>query len=239
MTAVEASRVTEAAEERAAGSRLRVVLLALIGVALLAIGGAGAVALGIGQPETPAENSVDAGFARDMSRHHLQAVLMANLALDRTQDPLIHSLAFDISSTQNNQVGRMQGWLTMWGLSANSSVAPMSWMDGSAMPSMTMPDGTTMHATSVGSDGRMPGMATDQELDQLRAMSGQAFDVQFLRLMIRHHEGGVPMATYAEQRAQEPAVRQLAKSIVETQEAETQTMLQMLRARGGEPLPAP
>ena len=47
------------------------------------------------------------------------------------------------------------------------------------------------------------------------------------------------MATYALKRAQEPAVRQLAKSIVETQQAETQTMLQMLRQRGGQPLPTP
>lgn len=239
MTTVDADPETEARSQPAPASRLRVVLLALIGVALVVIGGAGAVALGIGQPKTPAENSVDAGFARDMSRHHLQAVQMANLALERTQDPLIHSLAFDISSTQNNQVGRMQGWLTMWGLSANSSVEPMSWMDAAAMPAMTMPDGSVMHATSTQPNGLMPGMATDQELAQLRSLTGQAFDVQFLRLMIRHHEGGVPMATYALERAQEPAVRQLAKSIVETQQAETQTMLQMLRARGGEPLPAP
>lgn len=238
MTAVDVA-VTEAPSQPARPSRLRVALLALIGLALLAIGGAGAVALGIGQPKTPAENSVDAGFARDMSRHHLQAVQMANLALDRTQDPLIHTLAFDISSTQNNQVGRMQGWLTMWGLSANSSVEPMSWMDGTAMQSMTMPDGSPMQAMSMGPGGLMPGMASDQELAQLRTLSGQAFDVQFLRLMIRHHEGGVPMATYAMERAQEPAVRQLAKSIVETQQAETQMMLQMLKQRGGQPLPPP
>jgi uncharacterized protein (DUF305 family) len=231
--------MTEATDAPAPRSRLQLVLLALIGVALLAIGGAGAVALGIGQQKTPAENSVDAGFARDMSHHHLQAVLMANLALERTQDPLIHSLAFDISSTQTNQVGRMQGWLSLWGLSPSSSVEPMSWMDGAAMPSMTMPDGSPMHAMSMGPGGLMPGMASEEELAQLRSLSGPPFDVEFLRLMIRHHEGGVPMATYGMERAQEPAVRQLAKSIVETQQAETQTMLQMLRQRGAEPLPAP
>ncbi len=223
-------------EAQAPRSRLRIVLVALIGVGLLAIGAAGAVALGWGPQKTPAENSVDAGFARDMSRHHLQAVEMANIALDRTQDPLIHSLAFDISSTQTNQVGRMQGWLALWELNPNSSDAPMSWMDGGSMPSMG-PGG--MAGMTMTPDGRMPGMASEDELAHLRTLSGTAFDVEFLRLMIRHHQGGGPRATYAMTHAQEPAVRQLARSMVETQQAEVDTMLQMLRQRGGTPLPAP
>ena len=228
--------MTEPAESHTHGSRLRILLLALIGVGLLGIGAAGAVALGWGQQEAPAENSVDAGFARDMSRHHLQAVQMANVALERTQDPLIRSLAFDISSTQTNQVGRMQGWLSLWGLNPNSSVAPMSWMDGASMPSMSSGD---MAGMTMSPGGLMPGMASEEELAHLRTLSGTAFDVEFLRLMIRHHQGGVPMATYAMAHAQEPAVRQLARSMVETQQAEVDTMLQMLRQRGGTPLPAP
>lgn len=237
-TAVTDGAVTDADEVPAPRGRLRIALLALIGAGLLAIGAAGGVALGWGQQRAPAENSVDAGFARDMSRHHLQAVEMANVALDRTRDPLIHSLAFDISSTQTNQVGRMQGWLSLWGLNPTSSVAPMSWMDGGSMPSMSGGPGD-MAATTTSPDGRMPGMADEAELAHLRTLSGTAFDVEFLRLMIRHHQGGVPMATYAMAHAQEPAVRQLARSMVETQQAEVDTMLQMLRQRGGTPLPAP
>ena len=57
--------------------------------------------------------------------------------------------------------------------------------------------------------------------------------------MIRHHQGGLPMAPYAAAHASEPAVRRLARTIAETQTAETQTMTQMLTARGGTPLPAP
>ena len=41
---------------------------------------------------------------------------MADLAADRSHDPAIRLIAFDIASTQNNQVGRMQGWLSLWGL---------------------------------------------------------------------------------------------------------------------------
>ena len=85
----------------------------------------------------------------------------------------------------------------------------------------------------------MPGMATQDELDNLRSLSGTAFDVEFLRLMIRHHQGGKEMAVYAAEHADEAAVRRLADTIADTQTAEVTTMARMLAARGGTPLPAP
>ena len=67
---------------------LRPALMAVIAVALVLLGGGLAVAFGIGRGRrTPTADSVDAGFSRDMSRHHLQGVLMANLAPDRSEDP--------------------------------------------------------------------------------------------------------------------------------------------------------
>ena len=221
--------------------RLTGVLVAVIAVGLLAAGGGLAVALGIGRTEQPTTDSVDAGFARDMSRHHLQAVEMANLALTRSQDAEVRRLAFDISSTQTNQAGRMQGWLSLWGLPLTSSEV-MAWMDDPAMGGhdMTGHDMAAMSGTAAADDGAvMPGMATETELSRLRALSGTPFDVLFLQLMIRHHEGGLEMAQYGEQHAAEPAVRGLAGSIVAAQTAETATMEQMLGARGGTPLPGP
>jgi uncharacterized protein (DUF305 family) len=211
---------------------LTAVLVAVIAVGLLALGGGLAVALGIGRTEQPAADSVDAGFARDMSRHHLQAVEMANLATTRSTDPEVLRLAFDIASTQTNQVGRMQGWLTLWGLPLTSGDT-MGWMDDAAMAGHHMSD------AEVADGAVMPGMATETELTQLRSLSGTAFDVMFLQLMIRHHQGGLEMAQYGQQHAGEAVVRGLARSIAETQTAETTTMEEMLRLRGGSPLPAP
>jgi uncharacterized protein (DUF305 family) len=180
-----ASTAPEAAPPRRG---LRTALLLVMAVALVALGGGAAVVLGIGRQSTPAADSVDAGFAWDMSRHHLQGVEMANLAPGRSQDPVILSLAFDISATQTNQVGRMQGWLSLWGLPNTSSRPPMEWMDG-------VVSGHSMDGMDMSTPGAlMPGMATEQELDQLHSLSGTAFDVQFLRLMIRHHQGGLKMA---------------------------------------------
>jgi uncharacterized protein (DUF305 family) len=217
---------------RRSRSWLTAVLVTVIAAGLLALGGGLAVALGIGRTEQPAADSVDAGFARDMSRHHLQAVEMANLAAGRSTDPEVLLLAFDIASTQTNQAGRMQGWLTLWGLPLTSGDT-MGWMDDGAM------GGHDMSAMEAADGAVMPGMATETELAQLRSLQGTPFDVMFLQLMIRHHQGGLEMAEYGQQHAGEAVVRGLARSIAQTQTAETTTMEQMLRARGGAPLPAP
>lgn len=207
-------------------------LIAMIAAALVAVGGGLAVALGIGRDDPPTAGSADAGFARDMSLHHLQAVGMANVALDRSSDPEVRRLAFDIAESQQNQAGRMQGWLSMWGLPATGG-EPMAWMEDMAGMDggQDMPGGTGA--------GLMPGMASEAELAELRSLSGRAFDVQFLRLMIRHHQGGSAMANYAAENAEEPAVRNLAGTIAEAQNAERAMMTDMLTARGGTPLPPP
>ena len=203
---------------------LSAALVAVIAVGLLVAGGGLAVALGIGRTDPPATGSADVGFAQDMSKHHLQAVEMANLAGTRSADREVQQLAFDISATQTNQTGRMQGWLTLWGQPVTDPDV-MAWMGG------------TGH--DHGSDGLMPGMATEDELTELRSARGTDFDVLFLQLMIRHHQGGLEMAQYAEQHAAEAVVRGLARSIAATQTAETTTMAALLVARGGSPLPAP
>ena len=209
-------------------SPLRVVLLAVIAVGLVLLGGGLAVALGIGRTDQPGADSVDVGFSRDMARHHLQGVEMANLALERSEDPAVRGLAFDIAETQNNQVGRMHGWLALWGFTPTGGET-MAWMSADG--------GHAGHDT--GEAGPMPGMATEEELAALRGLSGNAFDVEFLRLMIRHHQGGLDMAEHAAENGREAVVRTLAGTIAESQTAETRLMAGMLAERGGTPLPAP
>ena len=85
----------------------------------------------------------------------------------------------------------------------------------------------------------MPGMASAEELDDLRTAEGVDFDVLFLQLMIRHHQGGRQMAGYAADHAEVAAVATLARSIANSQAAEIETLTDMLTARGGTPLPAP
>jgi uncharacterized protein (DUF305 family) len=200
------------------------VLVAVMAVALLVAGGGIVVATGLGLDRAPAEDSVDAGFARDMSTHHSQAVLMAQKVQVGSTDSAVRLLAFDIETGQLGQIGQMRGWLQTWGLTPQSTLVQMSWLG----------DDAHMH---MGADGLMPGMATTAELDRLSTLTGRAQDVLFLQLMIRHHKGGLDMAQYGAAHASEPYVRDLASKIVNAQRAEVVTMEQMLRERGGVPLP--
>lgn len=193
-------------------------------------------ALSSQEPVVPGAGSVDVGFAQDMSAHHTQAVTMANWERDHTSDPELKQLAFDIESTQQEQIGRMKGWLMLWGQPEQSPNPPMSWM---AQPGGH--GGMAMGGSPDASSGSalMPGMATDAELAKLRTLSGKELDVYFLQLMLRHHQGGTAMAQYARDHASVPAVRTLAQSMLVSQGAEMDQMKQMLAARGAQPLPAP
>ncbi len=171
------------------------------------------VALLINQP--PANDSAEAGFARDMMVHHAQAVQMAEIVRDRTQSDDIRLLASDISLTQQAQIGIMQGWLQSWGLPITGTKPAMAWMG---------------HPT----DGPMPGMASPQEIDRLSKIPPERADVLFLRLMILHHQAAIPMSEAILKRTDVPYIRQLAQSIIESQRAEIQNMKATIEAKVGD-----
>ncbi|GAA2923982.1 DUF305 domain-containing protein [Streptomyces argenteolus] len=169
----------------------------------------------------PAESSADVGFARDMSIHHQQAVEMAFIVRDRTDDEDVRRLGYDIINTQANQRGMMLGWLETWGRPKSSDRPPMEWMG---------------HTVTPRSDGSlMPGMATDEQLERLRAAEGRAAEVLFLRLMTVHHRAGADMALAAAGAAGTDEIRNLAAGMARAQESETALMADMLKARGARP----
>jgi uncharacterized protein (DUF305 family) len=218
--------VPAAAPVDARRSRSSVVLLAIIAAAVLVIAvAAGYVwgSRGNSSAGLPAPSSVDAGFARDMATHHQQAITMATYAEHDSTSTEIKALAYDIESGQSVQMGEMIGWLDTWGISRNYGT-PMDWFPGH-------------HHLGVG--GLMPGMATPDQMNKLMSLHGKALDILFLQLMIRHHQGGVPMAQYAQQHAKEPYVRSLAQSILGDQQPQVIQMEQLLRQLGGKPLPPP
>lgn len=218
----------EAADTTAAGAERRGSRLpwrALAGGTALAViaGAAGAYFAG---PRYPSDISPEAGFGRDMSVHHAQAVEMATAVRDNTDNREIRTLALDIVLTQQNQIGRMQGWLIQWKLPALGNRPAMAWM-ADQVGHGGGHSGGGGHAVGV-----MPGMASAAELSGLRAERGKKAETQFLTLMIRHHRGGVEMAEAVLDRTDRADVRALAHSIVRGQQNEITTMQQMLRARG-------
>lgn len=209
---------------------VRPALAIAVAVGLLLLGAAGGLLLGLpGSSSTgPAPSPVDIGFAQDMTVHHQQAVEMASWERDHTIDPLLAQLSSDIEATQTGQIGRMQGWLELWGAAALPTGGHMAWM--------TEP--SHGHApTPPGGVATMPGMASSEELAALRAATGPQLDVLFLQLMLRHHEGGAAMLQYGAERAAVPQVRNLAAQMLRSQTAETDYLRQLLAQRGGQPLP--
>jgi len=204
-------RLSTAAQPYRPARSLVVALVLAVGVALAA--GAVAALAWAGTAATPADDSADAGFARDMSCHHNQAVEMALIAFDRSENPAIRTLATDILLTQQAQIGMMRGWLDVWGLPPTGWEPRMAWM-GHPM------------------DGPMPGMATAEEVGSLRELPPAETDRRFLELMIRHHEGGLSLAQAGIELGEQPVVRRLAESILTSQRYEIEAMQAMLRRAG-------
>ena len=174
---------------------------------------------------TPRDDSAEAGFARDMATHHAQAVDMSFIVRDTSSDHELRTLASDIIVTQSTQRGIFMGWLQQWGLPQSSARPRMAWMPGHAHMAPATDGAALMH-----------GMASDAELRRLRDASSVEAEIQFLQLMIRHHEGGVVMARTLMALSDHPDLVQMAKSIEEGQRAEIVEMRSMLAARGAQPL---
>jgi uncharacterized protein (DUF305 family) len=230
---------TDVTSEPTQPAWVRPLVMGFAALALLMLGATAGVLLGLpGSAEraAPAADSVDVGFAQDMTVHHEQAVQMATWARDHTTDPQLRQLAYDIESGQSRQIGHMQGWLGLWGASALPNGPFMRWMPAEAHMSGTTSGHGSGHTSNAGV-AKMPGMASEEELRQLRASSGTEMDVLFLQLMLRHHEGGVPMLEYAARHAQEAEVRNLARQMLTAQTNESEYMRRLLAQRGASPLP--
>lgn len=182
---------------------LLVVLALLAGAAALAL-------LTAGQP--PADDSPEAGFARDMRVHLAQGVSIALIARDGGQDPDVRALATSVALTEQTQIGELQGWLDVWRLPATRQQPAMAWMG---------------HPI----DGLMPGMASREQMAQLLELPPDALDLQFLRLMIPHHQAGSTIAEAVLGRSNRPEVRRLAAALVRTQQAEIEAMQDLLQRK--------
>ncbi|MGW1818255.1 DUF305 domain-containing protein [Streptomyces sp. NPDC002125] len=146
--------------------------------------------------DTP--NSADFRYTRMMIEHHEQALVLTALVPGRASSPSVERLAKRISASQQPEIGAMEGWLKN---------------NGGGDREETHDD----HAA-------MPGMATDQQIEQLRAARGKAFDTLFLKLMITHHQGAVTMATEALADGNNVLVEEMANDVVAQQTVEIDRM---------------
>lgn len=184
------------------------ILLIALAVALVAVPGRMILA-----SDDPDDDSPEAGFLRDMTVHHAQAVEMALIIRDRTDDDQLRYLATDMLLSQQGQIGMMNGWLQLWDLSPNRSAPAMAWMGHDV-------------------DGLMPGMATQEQVEELRSLPRDEAEVLFLELMIVHHQSAVDMADAYLERGDQEDVAAFARNIIAVQDLEIETLTTMLERRG-------
>lgn len=154
----------------------------------------------------PGDASAEAGFARDMTTHHAQAVEMGLIAFQQGTDAEVVSIGGDIATGQQGEIGTMQTWLRSWGLDPTGSQPRMAWM----------PDGTASMK-----NGLMPGMATPEQMAKLRdTPRGREKDVLFLEMMIQHHLGGVHMIDGILDASDDPEVVRVAQTMKNTQQTD-------------------
>ncbi|MEO5680570.1 MAG: DUF305 domain-containing protein [Acidimicrobiales bacterium] len=166
------------------------------------------VALLAGCGSTDDHNAQDVTFAKDMTPHHEQAVVMADLALAQASSQQVKDLATRIKAAQGPEITKMKGWLSSWGEKAQDD---MGGMDMSTMPGME-------------------GMVNDAGMQALRGASGAPFDRLFLQDMTGHHQGAVGMAKIELEKGKFGDAKALAREITTSQEKEISEMGQLLQS---------
>lgn len=207
-------------------------IMVLAGVAVLSVLAAGLVlrdalplARSAAAPTRP--GPIDIGFVQSMTLHHQQAIAMSQLMLDDRPSGLT-ALAKQVAYGQLIELGEMRGWLRLWDAPLMPLKVDMNWMlQGATPPSADLL--AYLLACSQSPTG-MSGLATNEELNALRALEGPARDKRYLEMMLAHHLGGLPMARFAAEEAHLKVVRDLGTRIVIEQEREVQVIRQALAA---------
>jgi len=120
----------------------------------------------------------DVDFMTGMIAHHAQALVMSALAPENDAGPAVRTLCSRIINAQNDEIATMQNWLRE---------------RGQPVPEVHI-DGLNLMVHGVGEHHmHMPGMLSQEQLEELAAARGPEFDRLFLTYMIQHHSGAVSM----------------------------------------------
>ncbi|MDX1555826.1 MAG: DUF305 domain-containing protein, partial [Xanthomonadales bacterium] len=158
----------------------------------------------------------DVRFLQDMIPHHHQALEMSRLAPDRTNNPQLRDLASRIEASQADEIAFMQRWLEE---------------RGEDIPDPTALD--AMHTAHA-----MAGMASAEQMAELAASEGTAFDRLYLQLMIRHHDGAVKMVEELLEQpgaAYDPVLFEFTSDVTNDQTVEIERMNRMLVGLSDDP----
>ena len=156
----------------------------------------------------------DVKFLQGMIVHHEQAIVMSNMADERTNNKTIIDLAKRIDVSQEDEINFMESWLKQRN----------EYMD-------KMQDKHHMHMGMVG-------MATPKQLNDLRNSNSTDFDRLFLQLMITHHDGALEMVEELKKypgNAYDPVLNEFVSDLVNDQGVEIERMNGILVSLSNDP----
>ncbi len=181
---------------------------------------AAAVGWTLGERTRDPLNEVDVGFMQDMGYHHDQAVQMSLLLLAKDDMPRdLRGFAQEIIMDQRFEQGVFNAILDRFGHPAEPGDEVMGWMGMEPMPRDSM-----------------EGLATDEQMAQLRDAEGPDAQALWIALMSEHHLGGLHMADWEARHGQDATVVNVARSMVRSQRSE---VLDLARFRRNQDLPIP
>ncbi|NUW32681.1 DUF305 domain-containing protein [Nonomuraea sp. SMC257] len=176
-----------------------VAVLAVLGFQLVA----GCSAVSQAQPAQPAPPAAAAGvaaegghaesdvtFSQEMIVHHRMTIMLAEPAVERGGSAYVRDLARELIDGEKKDITQMTSWLRSW----KAEVPEES------------------HA---GHD--MAGMASAKDVEELKGLSGSAFDRAWLKALADHLEAGVKMSEVAQAMGKHAPTVKLARRLVEEQ----------------------
>ncbi|WP_244929724.1 DUF305 domain-containing protein [Nocardioides sp. W7] len=159
----------------------------------------------------PAWNHDDVSYLQMTIPHHGQALDLAELAATRAADRRVRALATRVQAARGPETWLMAGWLAERGIDVPS---PQD----------------DPHDYDHGDHGHHPmrGLLDDDELAELAAADGAAFDRLFLGALVRHHRGAIAMAGDVLADGTDPRVAEIAEKVAAGQGAEVTRMERIL-----------
>lgn len=190
----------------------------------------------MGQPlDQQSGDDFDKAFLSQMTMHHAMAVMMARPAVANASHQELKDLAQGIINDQTREIAQMRAWGKDWyAMDIADPVAMMDQMMGQGMPGMN-PSGMTpgmapgmgmpmQGGMPMGQMGDMSMMHNMSMMANMTKLPPQRLEAVFMSQMIPHHQGAIDMAKLVPDRAAHQELKDLAKTIIESQSAEMDRM---------------
>lgn len=188
----------------------------------------------MGQPlDQLSGDEFDKAFLAQMTMHHAMAVMMARPVVANANHQELKDLAQAMINDQTREIAQMRTWGKDWyGLDLPDHLAMMDQMmgQGHGMPGMNpagMAPGMGMPMQGgmpMGQMGDMPMMHDMSMMASLWKLTPQRLEAVFMSQMVPHHQGAIDMAKLVPERAAHQELKDLSKTIIESQSAEIEQM---------------